>query len=346
MNAISRRRILAGGTSLAAAAAMTPALAAETLVATTYPGTWETAHRQFLVPAFSKATDARVVLQASLALDSIAKIGASPANPPFDAIILDEGPYLANVNNEIFAPLTRDQVPNIAALKDHFVDRNGMGVFVSAQIIGIVYNPERIRTPPTSWADLWKPEYKSRVGITGLGSSLGTSWMVEIAKMRGGSEANMEPAFTAVRELLPNLGAIAPNPGALATLFQQGQIDISFNYLNGILPLAERGVPVAISKPDTGWVLIRNSMHVVKNSRHFELACRWIDVALSEEVQAGMAGSPNFLAPTNPRVEFGAELRKIAANNDELGKLVTTNWAVINPMRSALIERFNKEIRM
>jgi putative spermidine/putrescine transport system substrate-binding protein len=347
MTSITRRQTLAGGAALAVMGASAPPVsAAETIVTTTYPGSWEVAHRQFLVPAFTNATGEKVALQVSLALDTIAKIVASRANPPFDAFILDEGPYLANVDNDIFAPLTQEKVPNLADLPQRFVDPNGKGAFVSAQILGIVYNPENIKTPPQSWNDLWKPEYKGRVGITGMGSSLGTSWMVEIAKLHGGDERNMEPAFNAVKELLPNLGAIAPNPGALATLFQQGQIDISFNYLNAILPLAEKGVPIAISQPETGWVLIRNTMHVVKNAKHFDLACRWVDLALSEEVQKGMAGPPNYLAPTNRKVAFGTELKKVAADNEALSKLTSTDWAAVNPQRSALIERFNKEVRI
>lgn len=345
---IIHRRALLSGTGALAGAAVFPriARAADGIVATTYPGAWEIAHRQFLVPAFTKATGARVSLQVSQALDSIAKITASRNNPPFDAIILDEGPYLANLGTGIFAPLTKDKVPNLANLPETFIDPNGTGAFVSAQVLGIVYNPDRIKTPPGSWADLWKPEYKGRVGITGLGSSLGTAWLVEIAKMHGGGESNMEPGFKAVAQLLPNLGAIAPNPGALATLFQQGQIDISFNYLSGILPLAEKGVPIAISKPETGWVLIRNSMHVVKGTQSADLAYAWVDAALSEGVQAAMAAGPNYLAPTNRKVTFGAELKKVAPDNDGLAKLTSTDWATINPQRSALIERFNKEVRI
>ena len=170
--------------------------------------------------------------------------------------------------------------------------------------------------------------------------------MVEIAKLHGGSEKNMEPGFEAVRKLLPNVGAVAPNPGALATLFQQGQIDISFNYLNAILPLTQRGVSIAIAKPDSGWVLVRNSLHVIENSKSRDLAYIYIDTALSNEVQAQMAASPNFLAPTNKTVEFGAELQKIAGNNEELADLTLIDWKTLNPQRSTLIERFSKDIRI
>lgn len=348
---LSRRQFLASGTAAMLAPSLTsgllgPARAAGNMIATTYPGSWEVAQRQILLPAFAKASGATVALQPVLALDAVAKISASKANPPFDVVLMDEGPYLAALDLGIFSPLSKDKVKNLANLPDRFIDPNGRGAFVSAQVMGIVYNPAAIKTPPTSWLDLWKPEYKGRVGITGLGSSLGAAWMVEITKLHGGSERNMEPGFEAVKKLLPNVGAVAPNPGALATLFQQGQIDISVNYLNAILPLTQRGVSIAIAKPDSGWVLVRNSLHVIENSKNPELAYTYIDTALSNDVQAQMAASPNFLAPTNKTVAFSSELQKIAGNNEELAKLTLIDWKTLNTQRSALIERFNKDIRI
>ncbi|MEP9380603.1 extracellular solute-binding protein [Aquabacter sp. CN5-332] len=347
---ISRRRFLASG----AAAALAPGLlsglsgrarAASSLVATTYPGTWDVAQRQILLPAFAAATGASVALQPVLALDAVAKIVASKANPPYNVVLMDEGPYLAALDMGIFALLPKDRIRNLASLPERFIDPNGRGAFVSVQVMGIVYNPIAIKTPPTSWLDLWKPEYKGRVGITGLGSSLGSAWMVEIAKLHGGSESNMDPAFEALKKLLPNVGAVAPNPGALATLFQQGQVDISFNYLNAILPLAQRGADIAIARPESGWVLVRNSLHVIENSKELDLCYAYIDTALSDGVQGRMAAAPNFLAPTNKTVTFGSELQKVAKDDQELAKLTLIDWKALNPQRSALIERFNKEVR-
>jgi putative spermidine/putrescine transport system substrate-binding protein len=90
--------------------------------------------------------------------------------------------------------------------------------------VGLTYNPEKIKTPPTSWRDLWKPEFKGRVGITTLNSTLGTGWLVEVAKMYGGSESNVEPGFKAINELKPNLAAVAANPGALATPWRSREL--------------------------------------------------------------------------------------------------------------------------
>src|SRR5438552_134019 len=112
--------------------------------ATTYPGAWEEAHRSILLPAFRRATNAQVNLVASLAVDTVSKIVASRANPPYDAIILDEGPFIAAISHDIFAPIPADKVPNLKDLPKKFVDPRGLGAYCSAQIIGLAYNPEKI----------------------------------------------------------------------------------------------------------------------------------------------------------------------------------------------------------
>ena len=114
-----------------------------------------------------------------------------------------------------------------AYYKDLIADaQEPMGPAPFFQVVGMTYNPDKVKTPPTSWADMWKPEYKGRVGITNLNSTLGTGFLVEIARMHGGSEANVDAGFKAIEELKPNIAAVAANPGQLATLYQQGQIDI------------------------------------------------------------------------------------------------------------------------
>src|ERR1700726_972560 len=269
--------------------------------ATTFPGAWESAHRSILLPTFTKATGASTNLVASLAVDTVSKMVASKANPPFDVVILDEGPYLAALQYDIFEKVSVDKIPNLKDVPSKFIDPRGLGVFVSGQIIGLAYNTEKIKTPPRSWNDLLKPEYKGRVGLAGLGSTLMMAWMVEIARLNGGSEENMEPAFEFVRKLLPNVSAVSASPGALATLFQQDQIDISIHYNNNVGDLQGKGVPVTLAKPDTGYIHIKSTMHIVKNTKNPDLAAAYINAALSPEVQSKMADEPYVIVPTSAK---------------------------------------------
>jgi putative spermidine/putrescine transport system substrate-binding protein len=343
----SRRSILKVAAVAGAASAGGLAFAqSKSVSATTYPGAWESAHRGILLPAFAKASGGSTNLVASLAVDTVSKIVASKANPPFDVIILDEGPYLAALQHDIFEKLPIDKVPNLKDIPPRFIDPRGLGVFASAQVFGIAYNTEKIKTPPRSWNDLLKPEFKGRVGLAGMGSTLMSAWMAEIARLNGGSEENMEPAFAFVKKLLPNVSAVAANPGALATLFQQDQIDISVHYNNNVGDLQAKGVPVALARPDTGYVFIRSTMHVVKNTKNPELAAAYINAALSPEVQTRMAEAPYFIAPTSTKATFSKGLQAYAADTKALEAMSAVDWAKLNPRRPEYIDRFNREVKV
>jgi putative spermidine/putrescine transport system substrate-binding protein len=316
------------------------------IASTAPPGAWEAAHRSILLPAFAKATGGSVHLVASQPLDTMSKVLASKANPPFGVIMLDEGPYLAALPHDIFEKIPADKVPALKDVPPRLVDPRGLGVFVSGQIIGIAYNTERVKTPPKSWSDLLKPEYKGRVGLAGMGSTLMSAWMVEIARLNGGSEENLEPAFQFVKKLLPNLSAVSTSPGALATLFQQGQIDIAVHYNNNVGDLQAKGVPVALAKPDTGWIHIKSGMHIVKNTRNLDLAAAYINAALGAEVQTRMAAAPYFVVPVNTRAEFSSGLQAYAKNASELEAMKTVDWARLNPRRAEYIDRFNRDVRI
>ena len=348
--AISRRSLLQATVGLGAAQLPLSSVFAQadkgTISATTYPGAWESAHRSILLPAFAKATNSSTNLVSSLAVDTVSKVVASKANPPFDVIILDEGPYLAALSQDIFEPIPVDKVPNLKDVPPKLVDPRGLGVFVSGQIIGIAYNTERIKNPPKNWNDLLKPEYKGRVGLAGMGSTLMSAWMVEIARLNGGSEENMEPAFEYIKKLLPNVSAVANSPGALATLFQQGQIDISVHYNNNIGDLQSKGVPVALIKPETGWIHIKSVMHIVKNSKNPDLAAAYINAALSPEVQTRMADEPYFIVPVNSKAKFSTGLQAYAKNIGDVESMNGVDWAKLNPRRVEYIDRFNREVKV
>ena len=204
-----------------------------------------------------------------------------------------------------------------------------------------------MRTSPTSWADLWSPAFKGRVGITNMNSTLGTGFMVEVAKMNGGSEADIGPAFQALERLKPNLAAVAANPGALAALFQQGQVDVSPGNFNAIQILKARGVPVEFVAPKEGAIAFKTTMHLVRNSANQELGFKLIEAALSPEVQTTLMQPPYLIVPTNARVRMTGEIARVLAHDveDLRRKFVFQDWARINEQRAGWIERFNREIR-
>ena len=345
----SRRQLLQASLTLGALQ-LFPGMShaqAKRLVFATFTGSWEEAHRAVLVPAFKKATNnAEIILDPMLSVDQIAKVTAARNNPPIDVMLHDPGPALTAIDQGL---VENYPVATSKNYKDLIVEaQEEMGPAIFFQVVGLTYNPDKIKTPPTSWKDLWKPEYKGRAGITNLNSTLGTGFLVEIAKLFGGSETNIEPGFKALNDLKPNLAAVAANPGALATLFQQGQVDISPGNFNAIQILKARGVPVEFVIPKEGAIAFKTTIHIVKNSPNRELAVALIEAAMSPEVQTRLMQSPYLVVPTNSKVKMEGEISKVLAKDqaDMKKRFVFQDWKKINEQRAQWIERFNREIKL
>jgi putative spermidine/putrescine transport system substrate-binding protein len=319
---------------------------AKRLVFATFTGSWEEAHKAVLVPAFRGATKADITLDPMLSVDQIAKVTAARNNPPIDVMLHDPGPALTAIGQG----LTEDfPVAQSRHYKDLIPEaQEGTGPAIFFQVVGLTYNPEKIKVAPTSWRDLWKPEFKGRVGITNLNSTLGTGFLVEVAKMFGGSEANVEPGFKALNDLKPNLAAVAANPGALAALFQQGQIDISPGNFNAIQILKARGVPVEFVTPREGAIAFKTTVHLVKNAPNRDLAIALIEQAMSPEVQSKLMDSPFLIVPTNGKVKMAGEVARVLAKDqaDMKKRFIFQDWKKINEQRAQWIERFNREVKI
>ena len=176
------------------------------IVMSSYGGQLDEPFRWFLADPFEQRTGARVTLVPSQSLEVIAKIKASPTSPPFDVILLDEGPHLQAAADGIVQRLDEKTVPNMAQVYPAYRKvTHGFGVPQAYSVVGLAYNTKRVKTPPTSWRDLFNPEFKGQVGTVNLNSSLGVAFLVMLAKLYGGGEANIEPGFAAYKALMSNI---------------------------------------------------------------------------------------------------------------------------------------------
>jgi putative spermidine/putrescine transport system substrate-binding protein len=310
-------------------------------------GSWEVAFREILVPAFKAANNnPDVALDALIGLDQLAKVTASKGNPPLDTMLLDPGPALVAEKQGLVDHFPSERSTHYKDISPNARTQDGVAPFFI--FIGLAYNTDKIKTPPTSWTDLWKPEYKGRVGITNLNSTLGTAFLVEAARMRGGSEKNVDEGFKALAELRPNLASVAANPSQAAILFQQGQIDIAPAVFNEIQLLKARDVPVDFVLPKEKGIGYTSTMYITKGSPYQDLAFKFIESVLSPQVQEKMMQEPFLITPTNTKVKFAGEVARVLGVDPAkiTEKLVFQDWEAINQQRSAWIERFNREIKL
>ena len=86
--------------------------------------------------------------------------------------------------------------------------RRRMGrLHVSAQVVGIAYNPKKVPAPK-GWTDLLKDPWVSRLGLTGFQTTFGTSSTIELCKQFGGSLTNPDPGLVELKKVLPKIAAV------------------------------------------------------------------------------------------------------------------------------------------
>jgi len=318
------------------------------VIAVAYPGIWEEAHRQVVVSQAKSNKNLDATIVPLLANDQVAQLVAAPDNPPFDVCLLDEGPFRAAPREDVLQKFPKELSASFADLFPDFQGgEEAWGPTVAVTAIGIGYNADKYSTPPAAWEELWNPENAGRVGLVTMNSSLGTAFMVEVAKRFGGSEADIEVAFQKIQELLPSVGGVAPSPGALATLLQQGEVDIAPIYMNDILAMQDKGLNMGWAIPEGGSVGIRATMSIVKNPKaSVEAAAAYIDTVISSEAQNVLSASPYFFGPTNSKVQLTGPFAEMfsADPNDFISNLIYLDWDTINLSRPQWIERFNKEV--
>lgn len=341
MNPMNRRSLLGAALGGAAAGALpwSPAMAqAASMTAAVYPGGWDEALREVLAPRLRELHNVNVSFESLFAVDQITKARAARGNPPFDVFVLDPGPRVSGIELGLFESFDPTKLPSRGVLPGGYADAHGAAV--AAQVVGIAYNPSKV-PKPTSWRDLFKPEYASRLGLTGFQTTFGTISLIEMAKAFGGSETDVEPLFAELRKIRPQVAAVA-QPAAMPGLFQQGQIDLMYTNTYTVTLLRSRGVNIAFAVPESGAAAFVTTMHIAKGSKNIEQAYKYIDTMISTPVQSRLALDPYYFVPVNTEVTPGADvpMRSIS----EITKFVSHDWTKINPLRANWIARFNREM--
>jgi len=190
-------------------------------------------------------------------------------------------------------------------------------------------------TPPKSWTDLLKPEYKGKIRV-GNPSLTGTAYNV-VTTLRyvfGGDE---EKTFDYLKQLDLNVDQYTKSGAAGNKSVAIGEVPIAIGYAHDMVKLKVEGAPVVITIPVEGTGYEVASMSLVKdgpdpvNAKKFY---DWILGRVAQEIIGKWYVVPlSTLAKKNP-VAFSLEDVKTVKQD--------LQWDADNKVR--LVERWNKEI--
>lgn len=332
---------------LLAATLVVPSLAQarETLIMTCYGGAYQSFFESEIIPEFSKKYDCDIKLAIGLAKDWLAEMRASGKdNAPYDVVMMNE--IWANQMRleGYFAPLDEGKIPY---MKDAFVvfkDKSGAnsGIIGVIQPAGIAYLTDKVSNPPKSWKDLWKPEYKNKLGLYTVTNSMGGEFLLTVGDVWFGDQKQTSKSIDKIRELKPF--KLSEFSGDMEKQLTLGEVEIGVLDTPAIARLKKAGVNIGWSEPAEHMIMFEQVFSVHTGSKHKDLAQAWINYLLSPEIQTKFVRR-FYTTPCTQGVEVPDDLKEyIPVGPDGVSRIKVFDWEFFNANKSRIIREWNQKI--
>jgi putative spermidine/putrescine transport system substrate-binding protein len=331
---------------LAAIVSLRPCLAQEAVTVAWYGGNWGDSFTACVAKPFTQATGIQVKPEIGTSNVTLAKLQQQKAAPTIDAAWMDGGVSELAQAAGVLDDLNPANIPNISNVREGAIYTQGehkFAVSTGYYALGLAYNAEKVKTPPASWTDLWKPEYADAVAVPSPANSSGVPFLIFLNQVLGGSSNDTALVFDKMKQL--KAGLYFDSSGVASTAFQTGEVIVGAHFSAAAWDLAAKGLPIRLAIPKEGIWATDARLHLVKGAKNKKAAEKFIDVALSKEAARCLA-EKLFLAPAVKNVELSPEVaEKLPWGKSGSAKdLKFSDWEKVNAMRPAIVDRWNREI--
>ena len=314
-----------------------------TLTISTWAANLDTITANVFTP-FEEANNCKIIVDAG---NNAARLGKLQENPDAYDIVYFSDLYVKRaLEQDLFLPFDQSKVAGIEDLYEFCQNPNeGYGPGYTVTGFGILYNPEEVEEPLTSWAQLWEGDVASMLALPDITVTSGP-YMIEVAgKVAGVDPAeDDDPAFAKIKELSENGAIFYSGSADLIAKFEQGEVSVAVcqDFDASTIRAAVEGLEYVIV-PAEGSYLGINQVNITKASKNVDLAYKFIEWLISYDVQYQDA-LDKVEAPANVKVELTEEQADGMCYGEAVKISDAPNWALYSEKNAEWIERYNEEI--
>lgn len=286
-----------------------------------------------IVEGFKKKyPDIEVDYQSAGAGKLMAKIAAERQSGKIlaDVIWTSEVPDFYNMKKE--GILEQYKTPLFNEIINPFEDYDGHFTAARLGTLAIAINTDKIKTPPTQWSDLFKPEYNNAFGIADPALS-GTAYM---------SVALLEKQFgwEFFDKLHANKARIGKGSGQVVDDTASGELGASLAVDYITCDKISKGAHIALYYPPEV-LLAPSPVAIFKGSANMDAAKKFVDYLLGKEAQTLIANTgtlsvrPDVKTPEKFKLPDAADAVKRSIKIDYL-KMMETKEATIKKFTETL----------
>ncbi len=338
---------LMGAASLPGMSAVPSAFADDPkqLVVMTWGGLWGDAMRKGVDSAFEKATGAKVLQdRGSSPVERITKLKVGLGDQKFDLVQIHDGLVPLAIKQGVLEKLN-PQSPRLSNLGDvlpQFKNDYWVGMIFSA--IGVTYNTKLVKTPPTSFADLWRPEFKGRIVLPEVSHSIGTYIIPIGAIAQGKSPKDEEAGFEQLKRLVDLQPIFAKDTDSIMNAFRNEEAVIGLLYKSQTYTVQGWGTPVQWVYPKEGGITYLSGTGIAKGTKNLELAETYLNTTLDPTVQPLYTQTFSYTGTNKRTMEhLTPELQERARFTDEqINRLIPLDHEFMSDRRAAWTQRWNR----
>lgn len=311
------------------------------LIMTCYGGAYQEFFEKEVIPEFEEKHNCKVKLAVGLAKDWMAELRAGGVNnPPYDVVMTNEIWASQERREGYFVELPTDKIPNLdnALIRN----KNDNGVIGIIQPIGIAYRTDMVENPPKSWKDLWKDEYKGKIGLYTITNSAGMMFLLATAEVFTGDQHNLDVAFEKIKELKPFKQT--DFSGDMEKLLSIGEVSMGVLDAPAVARLKKKGISVEWVAPEEGMFMFEQDFNVTKGSKVKDLTYNWINYILSDKIQKKLV-ERFYVTPGCKGIKVPEDLKElIPIRGERVNDIWIWDWNYVNDRKQEIINRWNREI--
>ncbi|HEY7139704.1 MAG TPA: extracellular solute-binding protein [Methylomirabilota bacterium] len=268
--------------------------------------TWGGGHRDFIkgkVAVELEKRGAKVEFIAGSPAENLSKLIAARGRPaPFDLVEMIDSVAPDFIEGGFVQKIGLDNISNKRHLQRFQYDEFKVADWVTQE--AIVYNAEKFKelgiAAPTKYSDLVNPKLRGKVIFPDVGSGGWVHAVVGMALTYGGSEANIDPGLTALKEQLRPRSFFSGSGDTEITEFKNGDIWAAPMHAGWAIQMHQKGIPfVKAAHAQLGakrGMVKLGYWGVVKGSPAARAAEFFIDTFLSADVQEFMTKNRGLVA--------------------------------------------------
>ena len=270
---------------------------------------------ELMVNEFEKRTGIRVKMTRKSSGETLAQIKAERTNPKGDVWWGGTGdPHLQAAEEGLTQAYTSPKMNELhdwAKAPHNATGGKTVGIYMGA--LGYGYNTDifakRGLPEPKCWHDLLHSAYRDEIQVANPNTS-GTSYttLATLVQLLG-----EEGGFSFLKNMHKNINQYTKSGSAPIKSAARGENAIGIVFIHDAVTQTVKGMPIKAVAPCEGTGYEIGSMSIIKGARNLDSAKKWVDFALTADVQSLAVKARAYQVPSNKEATVPPEAPDVSS---------------------------------